>query len=77
MSNIEDTLSRARRRRLPDPRSRRFLREQAGLTQTDLARVVSVARSTVAHWENGRRHPRGATLDRYAAVLERLKEEIA
>jgi len=64
------------RRRLPDPQTRRFIREQAHLTQQDVAAVLNVAQPAVARWESGDRTPRGAALDAYAELLDRLKREV-
>lgn len=46
----------------------RLLREQKGLTQTALARVMSVSPSVVVRWENGERSPSRAN----AIALERV-----
>src|SRR5258707_882113 len=46
-------------------------RQQAGLTQHALARVAGVSVAAVRDLEQGRTHrPRGALLDRLAAVLD-------
>lgn len=45
-------------------------RENKGLTQEQLANVVSVSRSTVSHWETGRKGPEKELLDRLEQVLE-------
>ena len=45
-------------------------RENKGLTQEQLANVVSVSRSTVSHWETGRKDPEKELLDRLEQVLE-------
>lgn len=45
-------------------------RENKGLTQEQLANVVSVSRSTVSHWETGRKGPEKEILDRLEQVLE-------
>jgi transcriptional regulator with XRE-family HTH domain len=65
------------RQALPAPRVRRLLREQAGLSQADVAAVLGVAEPTVSRWESGRRYPRRPALDNYAQLLERLRKEIA
>ena len=62
-------------RRLPPPRSRRLIRQRAGLRQIDLARELGVSRIAVLRWEAGDRRPKGATSDRYAAILDRLITE--
>jgi DNA-binding transcriptional regulator YiaG len=69
-------LARARRRRaLPSPAAGRSLRENAGLTQTDLARALNVSTAAISLWETGRRRPRDEQRERYVALLERLARE--
>lgn len=45
-------------------------RENKGLTQEQLAIEVRVSRSTVSHWETGRKDPEKEFLDRLEQVLE-------
>lgn len=52
----------------------RQLRKQAGLSQSDIACSIGASRSTVASWEAGRRRPLGELADRYAGLLESLKD---
>lgn len=47
----------------------KMYRKQAGMSQTDLAKALSVGRSTVAMWETGDREPGFDTLGKIAAVL--------
>ncbi|MDP9270648.1 MAG: helix-turn-helix domain-containing protein [Chloroflexota bacterium] len=71
-------LERSRdRRRLPEPRFRRLLREGARLSLRDVAEALGVERSTVSRWETGRRlAPRDpAMLARYVELLDRLAAE--
>ena len=72
MDTLACALTRARRRRLPDPAIRRLLRERAGLSQRELAEALGVSRPTVTRWELGQRVPQGDLAERYAAALERL-----
>ena len=72
MDLLDAALTHARRRRLPDPGIRRLLREQAGLSQDELAEVLGVSRPAVTRWELGKRTPRGDLAERYAAALDRL-----
>jgi transcriptional regulator with XRE-family HTH domain len=51
------------------------MRERAGITQTDLARVLGVDRATVSRWESGDRQPEAAFLPAYLAALDRLAKE--
>ncbi|MGQ9533506.1 MAG: helix-turn-helix domain-containing protein [Desulfotomaculales bacterium] len=48
----------------------RRIREEKGLTQEELARLLGVRRPTLAHWERGAKHPGIAMLTRLADVLE-------
>lgn len=75
-ATLDEALVRARRRRtLPTPEMRRLLRERAGLTQRDLGQVLQVSGVAVCRWESGVRTPRGALLDRYLEVLNKLARE--
>lgn len=47
----------------------RRLRAEKGMTQQQLANLLFVDRSSVAHWENGRRVPDAMLLSRIADVL--------
>lgn len=59
---------------LPSPAERRRLRERAGVSQEDVARVVGVTREAVTRWESGLRTPRGQRLDQYVQVLHHLAD---
>lgn len=72
MSQLLDEVTR--RRRLPSPALARAVRVAAGVTQQRLADEVGVHRMTVARWETGERHPRGAMAARWAEVLDSLRE---
>ena len=75
MKSINVAIERARRRkRLGPPEVRRLLREQAGLTQIELAEAIGVTRATVGRWESGARNPSRRVVDRYLEVLERLRD---
>lgn len=50
------------------------LREQAGLTQAELARQVGVERQQVAAWEGGRHKP---SEDSFLAVAQALQTSIS
>ena len=74
---IEDALQAARaRRQLPAPGTRRLIREQAGVTQEDVATAVNVSRAAVSRWESGDREPRRGVLGAYVSLLDRLKREV-
>lgn len=47
----------------------RQLREQAGLTQKQLAEAVGVDQSAVARWESGENHPTAERIMQIADVL--------
>lgn len=76
MATPLDTLAdRVRqRRRLPEPRVRRLIRESAGVRQQDIAAVLGVNHTTVARWELGTREPHGALRDAYMDALARLQQ---
>lgn len=74
--NIDTAIDKARKRkRLPEPATRRSLRQDAGLSQAQIAAALGVSAPAVSRWESGRRDPSDAHLDAYAAVLKRLAEE--
>ena len=76
MAVIDRVLQDARRRRtLPPPAMRRYLRTSCGLTQDEIARALAVNRATVTKWEGGTREPRGELRLRYIELLERLAQE--
>ncbi|MFF8094274.1 helix-turn-helix domain-containing protein [Streptomyces sp. NPDC016675] len=62
---------------LPPPKARRRLRENAALTQAQLAARVGVTHETVRAWESGRTTPRGRKREAYAKLLTTLAEEAA
>jgi DNA-binding transcriptional regulator YiaG len=75
---IDELLADVRiRSTLPPPAERRAIRECAGLTQVEVARLLGVTKGTVARWEAGRRHPRRKVRLRYALLLARLAHEEA
>jgi DNA-binding transcriptional regulator YiaG len=72
-SALDQLLEDARRREaLPAPPVRRLLREQAGLSQADVAAALGVGRTAVTRWEMGTRSPRRPMQVAYAELLERL-----
>lgn len=50
------------------------LREDARLTQPELAAALGVPPSTISLWENGKRAPRGEKALRYAELLDKISE---
>ena len=55
----------------------RRIRQQARLSQIDVAGAIGVDPSTVSRWEIGTRRPHGAPAVAYAALLTRLKRRDA
>jgi transcriptional regulator with XRE-family HTH domain len=73
MDTLQTAIDRAQRRRgFPSPAERRLLRLRAGLTQADVAVSLGTTTAAVSRYESGDREPRGAILDAYLTVLERL-----
>ena len=73
MLNADELILRSRaRRRLPEPPFGRLLRQGAHLSQDEIASALGVTRSAVSRWESGHRTPRGATLEEYIEILDRL-----
>lgn len=52
------------------------LREAAGLTPGDLAKILKLDVSTVYHWEDGTALPRAATLMKLADLLHCTTDEL-
>ena len=52
------------------------LREKLGLTQEDVAKQLSVCRSTVTQWELGTNKPRAGTLIPLAKILKCKVEDL-
>lgn len=61
-------------KRLPTPSLARAIREQARVSQVDVAADLKVHPTTVARWEAGVRRPRGELLVRYVELLDELRE---
>ena len=62
-------------RSLPSPALRRSIREDAGLTQEDVATALGVSRAIVSRWEAGLRRPPGRRLTDYAQLLKELQSD--
>jgi HTH-type transcriptional regulator/antitoxin MqsA len=76
-SPLDSLIAKAQlRRALPTPDERRLIRNQSKLTQENIAQALGSDRASVSRWESGQRSPRGAMLDAYASLLERLKREV-
>ncbi len=59
-------------RRLAATGAARAMREDAGLSLSELADAVQVHKVTIFRWEHGQRRPRGSAAERYLRVLEDL-----
>ncbi|MFE9968926.1 telomere-associated protein Tap [Streptomyces sp. NPDC005525] len=57
---------------LPAPAERKRLREAAGLSQDQIAKVLKARREAVGNWESGRTEPRPPKRAAYARLLEGL-----
>lgn len=62
------------RRRLPPPRERRRIREDAGITVKRASRMIDVSDMAISYWERGQREPQGEHLRRYVELLDGLKK---
>ena len=73
-----EVLARARDRRIvrSTPTLLRSLRVEAGLTMSDVGRILGVSHVAVSRWETGARVPRGDMAHRYLSLLRRaMKDE--
>jgi len=59
-------------RRLATTGAARAMREDAGLSLSELAAAVQVHKVTIFRWEHGQRRPRGEAARRYLEVLDGL-----
>ena len=48
------------------PQRLKFLREQKGLTQQELALILNISRPALSLWETGKREPNQETLQLFA-----------
>jgi len=75
MSPLDELREKATARKaLPSPRTRRLLRQSAGISLQDVADACGVTRATVSRWERGLRNPTGEGLRRYLEALAELRE---
>jgi len=63
--------ARPRSSEFPIARALRLLREEQGLTQTELGQRGGPDFRTISHWETGRKMPSFPLLIRYLSVLDR------
>jgi DNA-binding transcriptional regulator YiaG len=71
-----DALALARVRRWGADGTARRLRQDAQLSQNEVALVCGVTNVAVNHWERGLARPRGEPGLRYAALISRLATEM-
>jgi len=55
----------------------RLIRERARVSQSEVGRAIGTTGSAIAHWEAGRRVPRGDAAIRYAQLLTKLERQHA
>jgi DNA-binding transcriptional regulator YiaG len=73
---LGDALERSRAlRSLPPVPTRQRLRERVCVSQTAIAAALGVTPGAVSRWERGERTPRGASLQGYLKMLDRLARE--
>lgn len=61
---------------LPDPGTRKLLRELHSISVDDLAGFLEVDSATVSNWENGPPDPEDARVDSYRAALDWMERSI-
>ncbi|TDU67107.1 helix-turn-helix transcriptional regulator [Streptomyces sp. KS 21] len=71
-SAVDALLEQVAQDDLPAPAERRRLREAAGLSQAQIAKVLDARREAVGNWETGRTEPRPPKRAAYARLLEGL-----
>ena len=71
MTATEAVIVRARHRLRATPATARVMRQEAGLSQQDVADVLSVTRAAVSRWERGSRLPSGPRAVDYIRFLKR------
>jgi transcriptional regulator with XRE-family HTH domain len=59
-------------RRLARNGGARAIREGAGISASEVARLIGVTPGAVSRWERGTRVPRGKIAEEWAALLRRL-----
>lgn len=71
---VDDALVLVRVRRLLRTGQARQIREEAGLSQVEAARSISVDPSALCRWEAGQRVPRAKYALAYAELLRELAQ---
>jgi DNA-binding transcriptional regulator YiaG len=73
-STPTELLEQMRAAQLPRPRDRRRIREDAGLSQAQVATALNVDPMTVSRWERGVTKPRLEQAIAYRSLLDQLEE---
>jgi DNA-binding transcriptional regulator YiaG len=73
---IATLADRVRAGRLPDPDTRRAIRERAGVSLREVARVLDVDAMTVHRWEQGTTLPNRHNAIAYRQVLDALEQAV-
>ncbi|NEE28979.1 helix-turn-helix transcriptional regulator, partial [Streptomyces sp. SID7982] len=71
-SAVDALLEEVAQEDLPTPAERKRLREAAGLSQAQIAKVLEARREAVGNWETGKTEPRPPKRAAYARLLEGL-----
>ncbi|MGX1887285.1 telomere-associated protein Tap [Streptomyces sp. NPDC055287] len=71
-SAVDALLEQVAQDPLPPPAERKRLREAAGLSQDQIAKVLETRRESIGNWEAGRSEPRPPKRAAYARLLEGL-----
>lgn len=74
LRNVVEAVEIARVRGLARSGRARAIRQQARLSQAEIAQAVGVHEATIARWESGTRAPRGAAALRWGSLLRELVE---
>jgi len=72
---LERLVEEVRAARLPSAARRRWIREEAGVSLREAAKVMGVNKMTVYHWENGREPTRSNAII-YGQFLEALEQAL-
>ncbi|NEC20297.1 helix-turn-helix domain-containing protein [Streptomyces parvus] len=73
-SAVDALLEEVAQEDLPAPAERKRLREAAGLSQAQIAKVLEARREAVGNWETGKTEPRPPKRAAYARLLEGLAD---
>lgn len=68
-----NVLLRSEGRRVSGEEARR-VREEAHLSQREIAAVLGVSPAAISRWETGVHLPRGVAAERYARLIRALKD---